>query len=464
MGRLTAIVLGAAAGGGFPQWNCRCDVCRLAWSSDNADEGAHPSQPCCVRRRRAVDFAQRVPRSPCAAARDALACSRGRGARDSPIAAVVLTGAEVDQIAGLLTLRERHAFTVFATAETLAAVAANPIFGVLAPDLVARKAVERDRAFLLAGRHHRRAVHRSRQGRCFISKTTIRSLLPKPGPMSAWNWSAMAGGWSTFRERRHVTASHARAPCPRRRRAVRWHAVCRRRDDLNRNRRKNRPPHGTHADRRRERNARGARRSSRPAHLRLISTTPIRSWSRVRPSGAKSRPPAVRSRKTAWRSCCELRSAPRNWKRACAISARGVITGCIRSTSCCMAAACSKGQVQAWALNRYYYQAMIPMKDASLIARCDDAATRREWRSRLVDHDGEPRRRRRHCALAEARPTGLALIATMSFRCAGCCRQRALRSMPMCTSCAIRRCSKRSPPRSRNCSRRPSSASAWTGC
>jgi coenzyme PQQ biosynthesis protein C len=50
---------------------------------------------------------------------------------------------------------------------------------------------------------------------------------------------------------------------------------------------------------------------------------------------------------------------------------------------------CTKGQVQAWALNRYYYQAMIPLKDASLIARCEDQATRREWRSRLVDHDGE---------------------------------------------------------------------------
>jgi coenzyme PQQ biosynthesis protein C len=50
--------------------------------------------------------------------------------------------------------------------------------------------------------------------------------------------------------------------------------------------------------------------------------------------------------------------------------------------------ACSKGQVQAWALNRYYYQAMIPVKDGSLIARCTDQAIRREWRSRLVDHDG----------------------------------------------------------------------------
>jgi coenzyme PQQ biosynthesis protein C len=50
---------------------------------------------------------------------------------------------------------------------------------------------------------------------------------------------------------------------------------------------------------------------------------------------------------------------------------------------------CSRGQVQAWALNRYYYQSMIPVKDASLIARCDDPALRREWRKRLLDHDGE---------------------------------------------------------------------------
>jgi coenzyme PQQ biosynthesis protein C len=50
---------------------------------------------------------------------------------------------------------------------------------------------------------------------------------------------------------------------------------------------------------------------------------------------------------------------------------------------------CTKGQVQAWALNRYYYQSMIPIKDASIIARCSDPKIRREWRSRLVDHDGE---------------------------------------------------------------------------
>lgn len=50
---------------------------------------------------------------------------------------------------------------------------------------------------------------------------------------------------------------------------------------------------------------------------------------------------------------------------------------------------CTKGQVQAWALNRYYYQAKIPQKDANLISRCDDPDLRREWRGRLKDHDGE---------------------------------------------------------------------------
>ncbi|MDP3320455.1 MAG: pyrroloquinoline-quinone synthase PqqC [Bosea sp. (in: a-proteobacteria)] len=49
---------------------------------------------------------------------------------------------------------------------------------------------------------------------------------------------------------------------------------------------------------------------------------------------------------------------------------------------------CSKGEVQAWALNRYAYQAAIPRKDATLIARLDDPALRRAWRQRLVDHDG----------------------------------------------------------------------------
>jgi pyrroloquinoline quinone biosynthesis protein B len=71
--------------------------------------------------------------------------------RGSPIEAVVLTGAEVDQIAGLLHLRERQPFTIHGTAATLAAVAGNPIFAVLAGDVVKRKTITLDQTFEVAG-------------------------------------------------------------------------------------------------------------------------------------------------------------------------------------------------------------------------------------------------------------------------------------------------------------------------
>ncbi len=51
--------------------------------------------------------------------------------------------------------------------------------------------------------------------------------------------------------------------------------------------------------------------------------------------------------------------------------------------------ACSRGEVEAWALNRYLYQACIPQKDAIILARMDEAPLRREWRQRIIDHDGE---------------------------------------------------------------------------
>jgi pyrroloquinoline-quinone synthase len=49
----------------------------------------------------------------------------------------------------------------------------------------------------------------------------------------------------------------------------------------------------------------------------------------------------------------------------------------------------NKGQVQAWALNRYYYQSTIPIKDAVVVSRFRDRATRLEWRHRIADHDGD---------------------------------------------------------------------------
>jgi pyrroloquinoline quinone biosynthesis protein B len=73
------------------------------------------------------------------------------GLRKSPIAAVVLTGSEVDQTAGLLTLRERGPFGLYGTESTLSTLAANSIFGVLAADLVSRRGIGSGAPFGLPG-------------------------------------------------------------------------------------------------------------------------------------------------------------------------------------------------------------------------------------------------------------------------------------------------------------------------
>src|SRR5271170_5594579 len=49
----------------------------------------------------------------------------------------------------------------------------------------------------------------------------------------------------------------------------------------------------------------------------------------------------------------------------------------------------TRGQMQAWALNRFYYQSVIPIKDAIILSKSSDLAFRRAWRKRIVDHDGE---------------------------------------------------------------------------
>lgn len=146
MGRLTALVLGAAAGGGFPQWNCRCPVCALAWAGDPR-----------VQPRTQASLAVSVDGERwllCNASPDLrsqilvnAALQPKSGLRHSPVAAVLLTGAEIDQCAGLLTLRERQPFRLYATAATHAAVADNPMFSALHKDDVARRAVSIGESF-----------------------------------------------------------------------------------------------------------------------------------------------------------------------------------------------------------------------------------------------------------------------------------------------------------------------------
>jgi pyrroloquinoline quinone biosynthesis protein B len=138
MGRLTAIVLGSAAGGGFPQWNCRCQVCRLAWAGDARVRPRSQASLAVSADGKDWVLINASPDLPAQLQR-ATALHPHVGTRGSPIKAVLLTGAEIDQVVGLLSLREREPFSIFATDATLSALADNPMFGALAPDIVARR-------------------------------------------------------------------------------------------------------------------------------------------------------------------------------------------------------------------------------------------------------------------------------------------------------------------------------------
>jgi pyrroloquinoline quinone biosynthesis protein B len=148
MGRLTAIVLGSAAGGAFPQWNCRCPVCALAWAGDFR---VHPRTQTSIAISSGDGRWTLINASPDLSAQiRATPALQPRGPlRSSPIDAVVLTGAEIDQITGLLSLRESTPFTLYATPASHAAVAANAMFGAMTS--MARRAVNPGERFTLAG-------------------------------------------------------------------------------------------------------------------------------------------------------------------------------------------------------------------------------------------------------------------------------------------------------------------------
>jgi len=148
MGRLTAIVLGSAAGGAFPQWNCRCPVCQLAWAGDPR---VKPRTQTSIAISAGQDRWTLINASPDLPAqiRATSALHPGDGLRGSPIDAVVLTGAEIDQITGLLSLRESTPFALYGTPASLAAVAANAMFGAMGS--MTRRAINPGERFTLPG-------------------------------------------------------------------------------------------------------------------------------------------------------------------------------------------------------------------------------------------------------------------------------------------------------------------------
>jgi pyrroloquinoline quinone biosynthesis protein B len=136
-------VLGSAAGGGLPQWNCNCQNCAsarettssvkprtqssVAVSSDGLTWALLNASP---------DLLQQIAATP------PLRPRPNHGLRHSPIAAVVLTSADIDHVAGLLNLREGQPFSICASARVLTALASNPIFNVLDPARIERTPVQ----------------------------------------------------------------------------------------------------------------------------------------------------------------------------------------------------------------------------------------------------------------------------------------------------------------------------------
>ena len=138
MDRLNIVVLGSAAGGGVPQWNCRCPVCSLYWAGDSRVEARTQSSIAVsadgenwLLVNASPDMRQQILANPF--------LHPSTGSRHSPIKSVLLTNADVDHLAGLLVLRERQSLTVLATAQTHAILTANPVFNVLAADCVERR-------------------------------------------------------------------------------------------------------------------------------------------------------------------------------------------------------------------------------------------------------------------------------------------------------------------------------------
>jgi pyrroloquinoline quinone biosynthesis protein B len=143
---LRVVVLGAAAGGGVPQWNCGCAVCLAARTEHpefertqtsiaiSADDGhwflinASP------------DLRQQLIATP------QLHPQAGK-LRHSPIAGVILTNGEIDAIAGLLSMREGSPFTIYAHPKVLSILNANSIFNVLNEKNVRRQPIEVDKTF-----------------------------------------------------------------------------------------------------------------------------------------------------------------------------------------------------------------------------------------------------------------------------------------------------------------------------
>lgn len=147
---IRVLVLGASAGGGFPQWNSNNEACRRARAGDPL---ARPATQASIAIssdgkqwflvNAAPDLREQISRQTQLHPKD--------GLRSSPIAGVVLTNGDVDALAGLLHLRERTPLALYGHPRILAVLEQNPMFRVLASDVVSRIPFALDETLVLRG-------------------------------------------------------------------------------------------------------------------------------------------------------------------------------------------------------------------------------------------------------------------------------------------------------------------------
>ncbi len=143
---LRVVVLGAAAGGGVPQWNYGCPVCRAARSKHPELQSTQSSIAISADGEHwflinaSPDLRQQLTATP-------QLHPRAGKLRHSPVSGVILTNGEIDAVAGLLSMREGSPFTIYAHRKVLAILGDNSIFNVLNEKNVKRQPIEIDRAF-----------------------------------------------------------------------------------------------------------------------------------------------------------------------------------------------------------------------------------------------------------------------------------------------------------------------------
>ena len=143
---LRVVVLGAAAGGGVPQWNCGCPNCRAARNGRPEIQSTQASIAITADGEHwflinaSPDLRQQLIATP------QLHPKAGK-LRHTPISGVILTNGEIDAVAGLLSMREGSPFTIYAHERVLSILKDNSIFNVLSEKNVARQAIEFDKAF-----------------------------------------------------------------------------------------------------------------------------------------------------------------------------------------------------------------------------------------------------------------------------------------------------------------------------